>query len=246
MKKLDVVITSWGTISKIDDVRHIGNFSEGTTGAKIAEKFVSEGHKVHYLHAKNAKRPFIRSMILNPDLPFSKEIERLNDLYRDYNNYRGFLEERTFVTYEDYYDGLRDILCKGKIDVVILAAAVSDYGSKRAEGKISSDKDELAITLTKNPKIISLVKQWNPKVLQVGFKLLSNVSDSELIETAYNHGKKNNSDITVANSISGKEFRPNTTAIISKDKTITHTSRKDLATNLYNEIIKALGGENEK
>ena len=39
-RKLEVLITSGGTISKIDDIRHIGNFSNGTTGALIAEEFL--------------------------------------------------------------------------------------------------------------------------------------------------------------------------------------------------------------
>ena len=65
---LKVIVTSGGTISKIDDIRHIGNFSSGTTGALIAEEFLKSSAIVHYVYGKNAKRPF-RSLTPDPKKP---------------------------------------------------------------------------------------------------------------------------------------------------------------------------------
>ena len=52
MRQLEVLVTSGGTISKVDDIRHVGNFSRGMTGALIAEEFLKKGHKVHYVYGK--------------------------------------------------------------------------------------------------------------------------------------------------------------------------------------------------
>ncbi|HLC97161.1 MAG TPA: phosphopantothenoylcysteine decarboxylase [Candidatus Nanoarchaeia archaeon] len=54
-RPLEVIVTSGGTISKVDDVRHIGNFSRGTTGALIAEEFLKAGATVHYVYGRDAK-----------------------------------------------------------------------------------------------------------------------------------------------------------------------------------------------
>ena len=64
MAKLNVLVTSGGTISKIDDVRHIGNFSNGTTGTLIAEEFLKNKAKVYYFHNTNAVRPFRKEFFL--------------------------------------------------------------------------------------------------------------------------------------------------------------------------------------
>ena len=40
------------------------------------------------------------------------------------------------------------------------------------ESKISSASDYQVLFLKKTPKVISLVKQWNPDIQLIGFKLL--------------------------------------------------------------------------
>ena len=90
-------------------------------------------------------------------------------------------------------------------DVLIHSMAVSDYtpvymtnfnelensedfteflNKSNSESKISSASDYQVLFLKKTPKIISLIKQWNPNILLVGFKLLVNVSKEELFEVA--------------------------------------------------------------
>jgi len=61
--------------------------------------------------------------------------------------------------------------------------AVSDYRIKDAfDGKISSDADEVTITLIKTPKIIAMLRKLAPKAIIVGFKLLFRVDATHLIE----------------------------------------------------------------
>ncbi|MCQ4504265.1 hypothetical protein NON27_29225, partial [Vibrio parahaemolyticus] len=46
--------------------------------------------------------------------------------------------------------------------------------------KISSDTEHLLIALKKTPKIISYLRKWQPEATIIGFKLLVDVSKTEL------------------------------------------------------------------
>jgi len=245
-ERLEVVVTSGGTISKIDDVRHIGNFSSGTTGALIAEEFLRKGAKVHYVYGSGAKLPFKRSLNLNPQKPFEDEASRLEKIYREFQEYEGMLIEHPASTFEQYLGTVEDVLTKNPVDVIVLAAAVSDYSAKKQNGKISSDNENMQIELYRNPKVISLIKKWRPEVFQVGFKLLAGVSLHRLVQTAYNHGLKNNSDLTVANLKPNPDFRDSKTVIISPEEDSTYAfnvERSELASKLVEAVYRRMGGE---
>lgn len=170
-----ILITAGGTIVKIDDVRHIGNFSTGSFPAKIADAALAKGHEVIYLHAKNAKIPTLTKRLI---------------LFE-------------YETYDDYANQLKNILEKNLIEVIFLGAAVSDYGVEQYKGKIPSSKQSLNIRLFRLPKIIKEIKKWTKKpIFQVGFKLLSSVSEKELVEVAYKSSLENHSDLTIANDLS--------------------------------------------
>ena len=63
-------------------------------------------------------------------------------------------------------------------DVIIHAAAVSDYSVQSFNGKIDSDAETMQITLNKNPKLINEIKKLNPNTFLIGFKLTSTTDDS--------------------------------------------------------------------
>jgi phosphopantothenate-cysteine ligase len=236
---LDVLVTSGGTIARIDDVRHLGNFSSGTTGSYIAEEFLRKDARVYYVHGKNSRRPFRESLKMNPLKSKKEELERLALAYDEFNKYSGNLQEYDILTFQDYLLTLQNILTTRKIDAVILAAAVGDYSySGKQEGKISSDKDQLILEFHKNPKVISLIKDWNPRVYQVGFKLLSRVNDEELIETAYKHCIANNSDLVVANSLVNGSFTKRKIYLIDRNKNLTPVSERNLAEEVVKRVMK--------
>jgi phosphopantothenate-cysteine ligase len=238
---LDVLITSGGTIAKIDDVRHLGNFSSGTTGSYIAEEFLRRGVNVHYVYGKNAKRPFRENLKMNPKNPLEEELVRLSRAHSEFNTFNNYLHEYPISTFEEYYSMVHDLLTKKRMNVVVLAAAVGDYGYSAQSGKLSSDKDGLVLEFVKNPKIISLVKKWDPSVYQVGFKLLSRVGEQELIETAYKHGLQNNSDLTVANTLEDGSFAKRKIFFITPQKEVTPVSERDLAKDLVARVLDNIG-----
>lgn len=97
-----------------------------------------------------------------------------------------------------------------KYDIVILAAAVSDYTVDTPRpGKIKSDADHLMIRLTKVPKIINKIKDIQKDVFLVGFKAEANVSRKRLIDSARKKLKKSKADLIIANDI-GQKYRKNT------------------------------------
>jgi phosphopantothenoylcysteine decarboxylase/phosphopantothenate--cysteine ligase len=94
---------------------------------------------------------------------------------------------------------------KKKFDVVIMAAAASDYTPESvSKSKIKSDKKFLTIRLKKVPKIIEQVKKLQKDTLLVGFKAESNITKSALIKSAQKKMKDVDADIMIANDIGNK------------------------------------------
>jgi phosphopantothenoylcysteine decarboxylase/phosphopantothenate--cysteine ligase len=94
---------------------------------------------------------------------------------------------------------------KKKFDVVIMAAAASDYTPESvSKSKIKSDRKFLTIRLKKVPKIIEQVKKLQKDTLLVGFKAESNITKSALIRSAQKKMKDVDADIMIANDIGSK------------------------------------------
>lgn len=240
-RQLEVLITSGGTISKVDDVRHVGNFSSGTTGMYIAEAFLKAGHKVIYVYGKGSKRPLREGMKLNPSKRFDEEVERLGKAYVEYYDNKDRLEEYRIETFDDYYNALENLFKTKPIDVAVMAAAVSDYSAIKQEGKISSELNELSIRMKKNPKVISKIKEWKPEVYLVGFKLLASVPKEELIRVAQEANRKNGADLTVANSIYSN-FQRRDLFFVTNDE-VKEVSEYSLAEKLVEEVENGINNK---
>ena len=99
---------------------------------------------------------------------------------------------------------------KKKYDVVIMAAAVSDYTpEKMSKSKIKSDKKLLVIRLKKTPKIIDHVKRLQKDALLIGFKAEADLTKNALIKSAQKKMRESGADIIIANDI-GKRYQKNT------------------------------------
>lgn len=159
-RRRNVLITSGGTSVPIDAVRSITNHSTGKTGAAIAEVFFGLGYSVTLLTAKSSLRPKLDEFSENR------------------------LEITEYETFADLQNSLNSCLANVDFDVVIHAAAVSDYSlaDGPTEGKIDSS-GEIVLRLKKNPKLLDLIRQRskNTHVKIVGFKFTADGSavDSE-------------------------------------------------------------------
>jgi phosphopantothenate-cysteine ligase len=80
-----------------------------------------------------------------------------------------------------------------------IAGDIAGAPDIRDGGKISSDLDDVLVVLERAPKIISLFRGLAPDAVIVGFKLLSDVSEEELIRVGKGLLQKNDCDYVLAN-----------------------------------------------
>jgi len=112
-----------------------------------------------------------------------------------------------------------------KFDIVIMAAAVSDYTPENtSKNKIKSTKNKIKISLKKTPKIIDQIKKYQKNIFLVGFKAETNLSKKELITLAKKKMNESSADMIVANDIGSIRYRKdpesNEVLIINSHKVI--------------------------
>jgi len=91
----------------------------------------------------------------------------------------------------------------GRSDIVVLAAAPSDFAPVRRKGKISS-RAMLSLTLHPLPKISDIVKKAKKSVKLILFKAESKVSENELKRMALRKLGESRADMIVANDVGKK------------------------------------------
>ena len=97
-----------------------------------------------------------------------------------------------------------------KFDIVIMAAAVSDYTPENtSKNKIKSTKNKIKISLKKTSKIIDQIKKYQKNIFLVGFKAETNLSKKELITLAKKKMNESSADMIVANDIGSIRYRKN-------------------------------------
>jgi len=184
LKPFRVLITSGGTVEPIDNVRLLTNVSSGETGARLAELLTDFGAEVHLLRAESAARADSR------------------------------VQESTFSTFYSLEKNLKFLLKNQDFEMVIHAAAVSDFAVKSLEingeefepgdfPKIHST-DELSIHFKHNPKILDGIKALARKkdLLLVAFKLTSKASEAEKEEAVAKLRARSGADYVVHNDTS--------------------------------------------
>lgn len=183
-KQLKILITAGGTKIPIDDVRHLGNMSKGTFGTMLAQACISEemGHEVILFNNPESPKLLFKVVGKGPNTSW----DHLKNLH--------------FSTYDEYAQGIEEIVEKENPQIVFCSAAVSDYGVKKVEGKISS-QGPLTLELIPLPKILPTIKRGIFPQKVVGFKLLSNASDQEMEKAAHHTLEKGNCDIVAANDL---------------------------------------------
>lgn len=160
---------------------------------------------------------------------------------------------------EPMYFGVQDLVItsvsemlgavKGNVianDIMVHAAAVSDFTINKSEEKIKSDS-ELKLELTPATKIFDLVKGMNRNIFLVGFKAEYNISQKELIQRAHKRLLSSNGDIVVANDVGrpncGFDSETNEVYIIDRQGRHVHVSLADkraVAGKVLDEIIKRI------
>lgn len=149
-KNKAILVTAGGTRVPVDSVRSLTNSSSGATGVAVADELSQQGYDVVLLLSQSS-----------PHRP-------------------RYATPLTFDTYEDLYSLMKTQLGEGRFSGVVHAAAVSDFTvSQMPQGKLVSGQ-ERALQLEPTEKIISKIRSWSPRPLQlVGFKLTDTLSVDE-------------------------------------------------------------------
>jgi phosphopantothenoylcysteine decarboxylase/phosphopantothenate--cysteine ligase len=99
---------------------------------------------------------------------------------------------------------------KKKFDIVIMAAAPSDYTPEKTSSvKIKSTSKKMNVRLNRVPKIIDQVKKLQKDVFLVGFKALARVTKKELEKEARKKMRECGADLMIANDIGSSKYRKN-------------------------------------
>ncbi|EMC44763.1 phosphopantothenate--cysteine ligase [Streptococcus mutans] len=189
---MKILITSGGTTEKIDQVRGITNHSSGRLGKKIAEKFLAASHQVTLVTTASAIKPKKRANLSIIEITdVNNLIETLEPLVKSHHV---LIHSMAVSDYTPLYmTDLTEIEETNDLSQLLTKT--------NKERKISSQADYQVLFLKKTPKVISLVKQWNPSIQLIAFKLLVNVSKEELFQVARSSLKKNQADYILANDL---------------------------------------------
>ncbi len=178
LKDKTILITAGPTWVPVDKVRVISNISSGKLGLLLAREALKHGLKT--------------DLFLGP----VGDIAEIK-----------LLKVSRFFYFDELLGLIKKTLTIKKYDIIIHCAAVSDYTCKPVPGKISSKKKNIVLNLKAAPKIISLIRQFNPRALLVMFKLESGVTDRVLIKRASLALKRAGADLVVANRLEGQKYR---------------------------------------
>jgi len=147
------------------------------------------------------------------------------------------------------YEAVVSELKSKKYDVVIAVAAVADWApEKKYEYKVpTSIETNLTVKLKPTPKIIDAVKKVSPDTFLVAFRAEYNLSDEELIQSAYKRLKEAKADLIAANDTGRKgvgfAYETNEVFIVDAKKKVVHVplaTKREVAKRLFDVIVNKL------
>lgn len=224
---MKILVTSGGTSEAIDSVRSITNHSTGRLGKIITETLLAAGHEVCLITTPNALKPEP-----HPNLS-TREIKNTNDLLFEMKervpNYRVLIHSMAVSDYTPVYmTGLDEVKTSSNLEELL--------DKQNIEAKISSTDEVQVLLLKKTPKIISLVKEWNPAIHLIGFKLLVDVSEDYLIEIARKSLIKNQADLIIANDLTQISANQHRAIFVENDHLQTVQTKEEIAELLLEKI----------
>ncbi|NOR20801.1 MAG: bifunctional phosphopantothenoylcysteine decarboxylase/phosphopantothenate--cysteine ligase CoaBC [Xanthomonadales bacterium] len=216
-----ILITAGGTRERIDSVRYIGNMSSGRTASLLADELTAAGHELTWLGAENAIRPDSVSKLV------------------------------TYYSFADLEAHLRSLLASGDYDVVIHAAAVSDFSVASLEsddgnmlqqqGKLSSDSD-LFLRLTPNPKLLNQLKNWsaNPDLKVIGFKLTDTDDIQQRIAAVKKQFDHSEVDAVVHNDLSDIGEKTHSFNFYASEQKPVHCEDGKILARTINKLVETV------
>ena len=198
---MKILITSGGTKVPIDRVRSITNMSKGTFASRIADVFFDEGLEAFRTRNEHGN-PIEKITFFMGDESKTPSLQALNNSNNPLEDGYRPIEYAVYSTFDDYKSGIEELLKKETYDIIIAAAAVSDYGvANYYNGKYRSREDDMCIKLVKLPKILPIMRKLAPNATICGFKLLVNSTKDELLDAMKKQMDESDVDLVIGNDL---------------------------------------------
>lgn len=224
---MHILITSGGTSEAIDSVRSITNHSTGSLGKVLAETALAKGHHVTLITTPTALKP-----APHPDLRILliRNVEELlAQMKQEVPQHQVLIHAMAVSDYTPVYMTGLDEAAKARDLTTFLY-------QENQETKISSKDDYQVLFLKKTPKIISLVKEWNPAIQLIGFKLLVAVPTEELIQVARESLLKNRASMIVANDLTQIQNGQHQAYLVTNDQVLQASTKSEIAEMVLRSI----------
>lgn len=244
--KLNIAITAGGTSEPIDGVRKMTNVSTGRLGWQCLEAVLdkhslgTDSFKVYYIHTDTAFRGELTSEQLShvqfvPVTDAASVYEAVDHLTRGVSLthfvHAMAISDFTFsyaVSPRSLAQELHQLIVDNPtVSVEQLQQLLEQPESSLAQGAKISSKEPLLIGMKTTHKVISLIKKNNPDTLLVGFKLLRNVGEAELMQEAARLTAQNGCDMVFANELSTIGGSGHTGLLIRDGEVIARPEGKD-------------------
>jgi phosphopantothenate-cysteine ligase len=217
-----IIITAGGTVEDIDEVRKITNTSTGQLGLYLCDeviKYMSQNdigdYQIHYIVTTTAVKPELDATGL--DHVGIYEVTDTDSVLKTIEE----IYSRQKIDFFIHSMAVSDFTTDQMMPISQLAEEIAsklnnlpkEQWADEIEGilkhpdcaiskerKVSSASD-LILTLKRTEKIISKLKEKNKDLFLVGFKLLKNVTEEELIKAANRLAETNRCDLVLANDL---------------------------------------------
>ena len=224
---MHILITSGGTSEAIDSVRSITNHSTGSLGKILAEMALAKGHQVTLITTPTALKPdphpHLRLLLIE------NVEELLTEMQKEVPHHQALIHAMAVSDYTPVYmTGLEEVEKAQDLHSFIHC--------ENQEAKISSREEYQVLFLKKNPKIISFVKEWNPAIQLIGFKLLVDVSSEELIQVAHESLVKNHASMIVANDLTKIQNGQHQAYLVTDNQVLEASTKTEIAEAILNHL----------
>ena len=224
---MKILVTSGGTSEAIDSVRSITNHSTGRLGKIITETLLAAGHEVCLLTTKRAVKPELHANLSIREITDTNDL--LQEMKEHIQDYQILIHSMAVSDYTPVYmTGFEEVQASSNLEEFL--------NKQNHQAKISSTDEFQVLFLKRTPKIISLVKEWNPAIHLIGFKLLVDVNEDYLVDIARKSLIKNQADLIIANDFTQISAVQHRAIFVEKDHLQTVQTKEEIAKLLLEKI----------
>jgi len=208
---MKILVTAGGISESLDSVRSITNHSSGRLGSLIADEFITRGFDLTYVCTEKAVHPKLKVSNIVKVRSSTHLLDTLRELIKE-NDYSAFIHSMAVSDYSpsglSSFNAITSKIIKtletcetlNNSREIIKKAVLSAFDPLTGR-KMSSEHSDIFLHLKSNPKVIECFKTLCPKAVLVGFKLLSDVPEDELVNVATSLLIRNSCDYVLANDI---------------------------------------------